>query len=56
MSSANNDIAIIGYSCTLPGGENIYESWDMILSEMDNLRDLPDNRSVRVRFGERGGR
>ena len=44
MSSNNTDIAIIGYSCTLPGGENIHESWDMILEELDNISDLPENR------------
>ena len=37
-------VAIIGYSCILPGGENVTETWDMIRAGIDNLRDLPADR------------
>ena len=40
----DNRIAIIGYSCILPGGENVNESWDTICEGIDHIRDLPDNR------------
>ena len=37
-------IAVVGYSCILPGGENVTESWDMIQKGLDNLSELPDDR------------
>ena len=37
-------VAIIGYSCILPGGENVTETWDMIRAGIDNLRDLLADR------------
>ena len=40
----DNRIAVVGYSCILPGGENVAESWEMIRDGLDNIRDLPDDR------------
>ena len=40
----NSPVAIIGYSCILPGGENVTEAWDMIQAGLDNVRNLPDDR------------
>uniref|UniRef100_A0A7S3PF96 Ketosynthase family 3 (KS3) domain-containing protein n=1 Tax=Aplanochytrium stocchinoi TaxID=215587 RepID=A0A7S3PF96_9STRA len=37
-------IAIVGMSATLPGGENVYESWDMIKNNLDCLDELPADR------------
>ena len=37
-------IAIVGYSCALPGGRNVEESWNVIKEGLDNLTDLPDSR------------
>lgn len=37
-------IAIVGYSCILPGCENVSASWDMIREKIDNISDLPANR------------
>lgn len=48
MSSRSNaqeePIAVVGYSCILPGGENVTESWDMIQQGLDNIAELPDDR------------
>jgi hypothetical protein len=30
MAAEDDRIAIIGYSCILPGGENVCESWETI--------------------------
>ena len=37
-------VAIVGYSCILPGGENVNEAWDMIQAGLDCVRDLPNDR------------
>ena len=37
-------VAIISYSCILPGGENATETGDTIRAGIDNLRDLPADR------------
>ena len=37
-------VAIVGYSCILPGGENVNEAWEMIQAGIDNIRDLPNDR------------
>ena len=37
-------IAVVGYSCILPGGENVTESWEMIQQGLDNIAELPDDR------------
>jgi polyketide synthase PksN len=38
-------VAVIGYSCILPGGENVSESWDMINDGLNNIKDLPHDRT-----------
>ena len=43
-SGSDDRIAVIGYSCILPGGENATESWEMIRDGLDNIRDIPDDR------------
>ena len=40
----DNKIAIVGYSCILPGANNEYECWDMVSNAIDNLKELPDDR------------
>ena len=37
-------MAIVGYSCILPGGENVTEAWNTIQSGLDCVRDLPNDR------------
>lgn len=37
-------IAIIGISSILPGGLNIYESWESIRNGLDHVSDLPADR------------
>ena len=37
-------VAIVGYSCILPGGENVNEAWDTIQAGLDCVRDLPNDR------------
>ena len=37
-------VAIVGYSCILPGGENVTEAWNTIQSGLDCVRDLPNDR------------
>ena len=37
-------IAVVGYSCCLPGGENVEECWEMIRTGTDCIRDLPSDR------------
>ena len=45
-SSTSNDtqIAIVGYSCILPGAENVHECWDMIKDGLDCIQELPNDR------------
>lgn len=37
-------VAVVGMSAILPGGENVNESWDMILEGLNNIGDIPDDR------------
>jgi hypothetical protein len=37
-------VAVIGYSCILPGGESVRESWEMIRDGLDNICEVPRNR------------
>ena len=37
-------IAIVGYSCILPGGKNVGESWDVIRNKIDCIGDIPKDR------------
>jgi len=37
-------IAIVGYSCILPGGQNVNESWETIKAGLDCISDLPPDR------------
>ena len=37
-------IAIVGYSCILPGGKNVGESWDVIRNKIDCITDIPKDR------------
>ena len=41
---ADEPIAIIGYSCILPGGQNVNESWETIKAGLDCISDLPADR------------
>ena len=42
--SSDKRIAVIGYSCQLPGGDNVFEAWDMITKGINNIKDLPADR------------
>jgi len=44
LAAIDNRIAVIGYSCILPGGENVNESWDTIRNGLDCLSELPADR------------
>jgi hypothetical protein len=35
QSVDDTSVAVIGYSCILPGGEHVEESWDMIMEGTD---------------------
>jgi hypothetical protein len=37
-------IAIVGYSCILPGGQNVSESWDVIRNKLDCIKEIPEDR------------
>ena len=43
-SIQDNRVAIVGYSCILPGGQNVSESWQMIVDGLDCISDLPSDR------------
>ena len=40
----DKQIAIVGYSCILPGGENVNATWDMIQAGVDTISDIPADR------------
>ena len=40
----DNRVAIVGYSCILPGGKNVSESWQMIVDGLDCISELPSDR------------
>ena len=45
MAPANDEpIAIVGYSCILPGGQNVVESWETIKAGLYCISDLPADR------------
>ena len=44
IQAPDEPIAIIGYSCILPGGQNVNESWETIKAGLDCISDLPADR------------
>ena len=44
MSASHPKIAVVGYSCILPGGENVQEGWELIRDGLDHISELPNNR------------
>jgi acyl transferase domain-containing protein len=44
IEAPDEPIAIIGYSCILPGGQNVNESWETIKAGLNCISDLPADR------------
>ncbi|MDR3218448.1 MAG: 4'-phosphopantetheinyl transferase superfamily protein [Dysgonamonadaceae bacterium] len=40
----DNDIAIIGISCYLPGADNVNQFWNNLSNGVDSITEVPDNR------------
>ncbi|VAW71264.1 Polyketide synthase modules and related proteins [hydrothermal vent metagenome] len=43
-STIDNDIAILGMSCRLPGANSIDEYWNLLIGEVDAINDIPESR------------
>eukprot|EP00451_Oxyrrhis_marina_P054253 CAMPEP_0204506614 /NCGR_PEP_ID=MMETSP0471-20130131/109330_1 /ASSEMBLY_ACC=CAM_ASM_000602 /TAXON_ID=2969 /ORGANISM="Oxyrrhis marina" /LENGTH=3079 /DNA_ID=CAMNT_0051511623 /DNA_START=34 /DNA_END=9271 /DNA_ORIENTATION=+ len=42
--SNDHRIAVVGYSCILPSGENVQESWESLRAGLDCIKELPSDR------------
>jgi 3-oxoacyl-(acyl-carrier-protein) synthase/phosphopantetheinyl transferase len=46
----DNDIAIVGMSCHLPGAYNIQEFWNNLVNGVDSITEVPEDRIVHQFF------
>ena len=47
----DNNIAIVGWSCRLPGANSIDELWSLLLEKRCAVSQVPEDRFLRERFG-----